>query len=69
MYMDHLKPLIVQDFLLAFFFFFFFFKEPHWRHMKVPRLGVESELTPQPQQCGIQAAFETYTTDHGNVGS
>ena len=26
------------------FFFFFCFVGPHWRHMQVPRLGIESEL-------------------------
>ena len=39
--------------------------------MEVPRLGVESEFwpTPQPQQCGNQAASMTYTTAQGNAGS
>ena len=43
--------------LLSFFTYLFiycFFKGPHPRHMEVPSLGVESELTcqptPQPQQ-------------------
>ena len=30
---------------LYFFFFFFFFFGPHLRHMEVPRLGGESELS------------------------
>ena len=30
--------------------------------MEVPRLGVESELQPQPQQHGTQAASAAYAT-------
>ena len=49
------------------------FLGPHLWRMEVPRLGVEAGLqhrpTPQPQQCGIQAAPVTYTTAHGNARS
>ena len=34
------------------------------------RIGATAaSLTPQPQQCQIQAASATYTTAHGNTGS
>ena len=59
--------------VLTFFFLSFVFLGLHPWHIEVPRLGVQSELsrwpTPQPQQRGIQAAFSTYTTAHGNKGS
>ena len=48
------------------FFFFLTFLVPHLQHIEVPRLGVKSELQP-PQQHGIQSAFATYTTVHGNA--
>ena len=31
--------------------------------------AVASSLLPEPQQCQIRAASETYTTAHGNTGS
>ena len=53
--------------------FVFVFLEPHPRHMEVPRLGVELELSrllmPQPHQHGIRAMSVTYTTARGNAGS
>ena len=56
---------------MRFYFFnsFFVFLTPHPRHMEVPRLGVEFELTPQPQQLQIRVAPATYTTAHGQAGS
>ena len=51
----------------------FVFFRLHSRHMEVPRLGVEPELscqpTPKPQQCGFWASSVTYTTVHGNTRS
>ena len=55
------------------FFSFLFccccFLGPHPWHMEVPKLGVETEHScrpmPQPQQFGIWAMSETYTTAHG----
>ena len=41
----------------------------HLRHMEVLRLGVRSELQPQPQQHRIQATSATYTPAHSNAGS
>ena len=32
-------------------------------------IGAVHRPTPEPQQCGIWAASETYTTAHGNAGS
>ena len=52
--------------------FFFFFLGLHPQAMKVPRLGVKSELqlpAYTTQQLGIQAESATYTTAHGNAGS
>ena len=48
---------------------FFLFLGPHLRDMDVPRLGVESEPIPQPQQRQIQAASVTYITARGITGS
>jgi len=42
---------------------------PYPQHMEVPRLGVQSEPIPQPQQCRIWAVSATYTTAHGNASS
>ena len=47
----------------AFLFFCLFLGPYPW--MEVPRLGVEWELWPQPQQCQIRASSVTYTTTHG----
>ena len=53
--------------------YLFFFLWPYLQHMKVPGLGVESELQvepiPQPQQHQIQAASTTYTSDCSNARS
>ena len=53
--------------------FFFFFLGPQPQHMKVPSLGVESELqlspTLQPQQHRIGGTSVTSTTAHGNARS
>ena len=50
---------------------FFFFLGPRPRHVKVPRLEVESSyscrLRPQPHR--IQALSSTYTIAHGNARS
>ena len=58
-------------FFLLFFYFlsFCYFFGPLPRHMEVPRLGVESEPTPEPQQLGIRAASATYTVAHSNARS
>ena len=53
----------------CFFFFFFLNPVPHLWLMEVPRLGVELELLPQPQQCGIQANSVAYTTAYSNSRS
>ena len=42
-----------ENLLLGLFFIFFPFVGPHLQHMEIPRLGVESEPTPEPQQCQI----------------
>ena len=51
----------------------FWFLGPHPRHMEVPRLGLKQSwrcwLTPQPQQCQIQAVSSTYVAAHSNAGS
>ena len=72
---SHLPP--VGSFLNGFFFFFFLGLHP-W-HLKVPRLGVQSEPQlpmpqppmpqPQPQQHQLWATSSSYTTAHGNTGS
>ena len=51
------------------FFVCFGLLGPHLWRMKVPKLGVESEPMPQPQQCQIRAESVTYTTAHGNARS
>ena len=57
----------------AVYLFIFCFLGPHPQNIRVPRLGVKSELscwpTPQPQQCGNPAASVTYNTAHGNARS
>ena len=57
---NNVKPEAIFSFLFFSFFFFclFVFFGPHPRHMEVPRLGVELELSPP-----------AYTTAHSNVGS
>ena len=52
-----------------YFFLSFVLLGPHPGHMEVPRLGVESEPTPQPQQLGTRAVSWTYTTVHGSARS
>ena len=52
-----------------FFFFFFVFLGSHWQHMEVPRVGVKSELQPQPQQQQIGSTSVTYSTAHGHARS
>ena len=56
--------------MFPFFFFVFLpFLGLLPRHMEVPRLGVELEPKPEPQQRGIRAASATYTTAHSNAES
>ena len=50
-------------------FVFLFFLGPYMWHMEVPRLGFESEPTPQPQQLGIRPVSATHTTNHSNARS
>ena len=45
------------------------FLGPYLWHKEVPRLGVELEPTPEPQQGRIRAASAIYTTAHGNARS
>ena len=53
------QPLRCCPWILFFFFFFFFvFLGPHWWHMEVPRLGVQSELTDA-----------SHSHSHSNTGS
>ena len=55
------------------YLFFFFFLGLHLQHMRVPRLGVESELQllayTTATATRIQATSSTYTTPHGNTGT
>ena len=50
----------------------FFFLEPHWQHMEVLGLGVESEVQLQDyataKQYQIWAASVTYATASSNTG-
>ena len=52
-------------------FFFFFFLGTHPWHMKVPRLGAESELQLLAYATATwdQATSVTYTTAHDHTGS
>ena len=54
--------------LIFIVFFIFIFLGLHPQHMEVPRLGVKSEPTPQPQQHEIPDASAAYTTS-GNARS
>ena len=61
----HASFIIINRFLRLPFFF-----GPHQWHMEVLRLEVGGfQPTPQPQQCGIRAAYVTYSTAHGNAVS
>ena len=58
--------------LVCLFVFCFCFLGLHWWHNKFPGKGSNQSYsccqpTPQPQQWGIQTAFTTYTTAHGNA--
>ena len=52
-----------------FFFLSFVFLGPCPLHMEVPRLGVQLDPIPQPQQSQIPAMSATYTAAHSNAGS
>ena len=51
------------------FFLFFIFLEPHPRHMKVPRLGVTSELWLPAYTTAMQVWPVTYTKTYWNTRS
>ena len=56
-------------YLSLLFIYVFCFLGSYLQHMKVPWLGIESELQAQPHQHRIRAASGIYITGHSNTGS
>ena len=52
--------------VLSFFFFFFVFLGPYARHMKVPRLGVWSELQPLAYTTAVPDLSHICSLDHSS---
>ena len=63
----------LYKFFIPFFFFFWSFQGCTLNVWRFPSWGSNwsrsCRPSPQPQQHGIRAASETYTTTHGNAGS
>ena len=59
----------IHAFVNNVFYLFIFSLGPHLGQMGVPRLGLQLEPTPQPQQQRIQATSTTYLAAWGNAGS
>ena len=62
-------PFIFHKGKCQFFLFFFFLRAAPAAYGNYQARGQIGQLTPQPQQCGIRAAFVAYTTAQDNTGS